>query len=88
VSLTANYPFPWASGTNRVIAGLRESLTYRLAVQVYRDHDPGDGRCARCGFAAPCRPRGHAATVIRAAGDDPRRYDPPPVRGRHLDPER
>jgi hypothetical protein len=68
----------------RVISGLRDSMTYRLAVQVYqRHHDPGDGVCRWCGLSAPCTPRGHAASVIQAAGDDPHRYDPPPAGGRH-----
>jgi hypothetical protein len=68
------------TGPHEVIAGLRGSMTYRLAVQVYQRHyDRGDGRCVRCGLLAPCPPRGHAAAVIRAGGDDPGYYDLRPV---------
>jgi hypothetical protein len=66
------------------IDGLRDSMTYRLAVQMYRQHhDPPDGVCHRCDRPAPCPPRRHAAAVIEAAGDDPRRYDVAPPAGRH-----
>ncbi len=78
--------YRWQSdaGRDKVISGLRDSMTYRLAVQVYQGHhDPGDGRCRRCGLSAPCIPRGHAASVIQAAGDDPGRYDAQPPGGRH-----
>jgi len=74
------------------ISGLRESMTYRLAVQIYRTHfDPPDGACPQCGLPVPCPPRRHAAAVIEAAGEDPRRYDAWPFGGRHrgvdADPE-
>jgi hypothetical protein len=59
----------------RCIAGLRESLVFRLAVQLYQRHGPREGACPRCGRAAPCPSRCHAAAVIEAAGEDPGRYD-------------
>jgi hypothetical protein len=74
----------YVAGQHTVISGLRDSMTYRLAVQVYQSHsDLGTGGCPRCGAAAPCRPREHAATVIQAAGDDPRWYDTQMASGRH-----
>ncbi len=58
------------------IPGLRESLTFAVAVSVYQRHPgTGTGVCAGCGQRAPCPARRNAASVIVAAGDDPRRYD-------------
>jgi hypothetical protein len=71
------------AGRSKVISGLRDSMTYRLAVLVYKGHTPGSGVCLRCGHVAPCTPRGHAAAVIQAAGDDPRWYDNQLLPGRH-----
>lgn len=54
------------------IPGLRGTATHGLAVVIYQSHDDdGSGFCARCGDRAPCAPRRHAASVIRAAGEDP-----------------
>src|SRR4051794_33441316 len=51
-----------------VIAGLRASPRFALAVDVYQGHQrDGAGRCRSCG-SKPCRSRGHAATIIAAAG--------------------
>lgn len=59
-----------------VIPCLRGSLTHRLAVEVYRrHHDAGTGVCLVCGYRTPCLVRRHAASVILAAGEDPRWYD-------------
>jgi hypothetical protein len=70
------------AGRHSVISGLRDSMTYKLAVHVYQGHhDPGSGVCVRCGHSAPCPPRGRAAAVIVAAGDDPRQYDAQPPGG-------
>jgi hypothetical protein len=58
------------------IPGLRGTPTHALAVVIYQGHhDDGSGFCARCGDPAPCGPRLHAASVIRAAGEDPPWYD-------------
>lgn len=58
------------------IPGLRGTPTHALAVVIYQGHDDdGSGFCAQCGDRAPCEPRRHAASVIRAAGEDPLRYD-------------
>jgi len=58
-----------------VRSGLRESLTFGIAVQVYRRHrlDAG-GRCVFCGHDR-CRARLAGAKVIRAAGEDPAVYN-------------
>lgn len=64
------------------IPGLRGTPTHVLAVVIYQGHqDDGSGFCARCGDHAPCGPRRHAASVIRAAGEDPLGYDPGLPRG-------
>jgi hypothetical protein len=70
-----------------VIVGLRDSMTYLLAVQLYQGHRPQGGVCSRCGHSAPCTPRRNAAGVIEAAGEDPRRYDaaPPSTHHRYAD---
>lgn len=58
------------------IPGLRGTPTHAVAVGIYQGHDDdGSGFCARCGDRAPCEPRRHAASVIRAAGEDPLWYD-------------
>lgn len=59
---------------------------HRTAVEIFRWHpDSGNGVCIRCGDRSPCYARYHAAEVIVAAGEDPRRYDtaqsPPGVQG-------
>jgi len=65
-----------------VIPGLQGSLTHRLSTEVYqRHHDIGTGICAVCGQRTPCPARRHAASVILAAGEDPRRYDAQPYQG-------
>lgn len=73
-----------------MIPSLSGSHTYRLAVEVYqRHHDAGTGVCLVCSHRAPCLPRRHAASVILAAGVDPRRYDASPrlaVGDRHKAP--
>jgi hypothetical protein len=71
-----------------MIPSLNGSHTFRLAVEVYqRHHDAGTGACLACGHRAPCLPRRHAASVILAAGVDPRGYDAssrlPPGGGHH-----
>ena len=56
------------------IQGLRGTPTHHLSVVVFKRHrDPGTGFCARCGNRAPCAANRHAALVIAAAGEDPRR---------------
>jgi hypothetical protein len=51
-----------------VVAGLRTSPRFALAVDVYQVHQrDGAGRCRSCG-SKNCRARGHAATIIAAAG--------------------
>ena len=58
------------------IPGLRGTATHELAVVIYQGHDDdGSGFCAECGDRAPCASRRHAASVIRAAGEDPLWYD-------------
>jgi hypothetical protein len=58
------------------IPGLRGTETHGLAVVVYQGHhDNGASACARCGQRTPCPARQHAASVILAAGEDPRWYD-------------
>lgn len=58
------------------IPGLHGTPTHALAVVVYQGHsDAGSPWCGRCGDRAPCGPRRHAATVIGAAGENPRWYD-------------
>ena len=61
------------------IPGLRGTPTHQLAVQLFQDHhDAGDGRCAKCGLRPPCPAQWHAASVIQAAGEDPRQYETGP----------
>jgi hypothetical protein len=58
------------------IPGLGGSPTHRLSVEVYqRHHDAGNGVCVVCGYRTPCLARRHAASIILAAGEDPRWYD-------------
>ena len=61
---------------NVLISTLPGSDVHRLCVEVYlRHHDAGTGACAQCGCPARCPTRLHAASVIVAAGEDPRWYD-------------
>ena len=56
------------------------SNLHRANVELYQRHrgrDDGSGRCASCGYRAPCAARHNAALVITAAGEDPRWYDRP-----------
>jgi hypothetical protein len=57
------------------------SAVFRLAVEQYVRHTPvaRADRCSGC-RARNCPVRLRAAEVIRAAGVDPGRYDPPPRR--------
>jgi len=58
------------------IPSLFGSPTHEVAIALYLGHHDGPGgTCARCGQRAPCLVRAHAARVITAAGEDPRRYD-------------
>jgi hypothetical protein len=62
-----------------LISSLPGSVTHQLGVEVYLRHDDaaiGTGTCALCGHRTPCPARRHATSVIEAAGEDPRRYDP------------
>ena len=62
------------------IPTLPGSATHQLAVLVFQDHQYADrGVCVRCGEPVPCAVRRHAASVIVAAGEDPRRYNQRPV---------
>ncbi|WP_431726940.1 hypothetical protein [Verrucosispora sp. TAA-831] len=58
------------------IPNLHGTPTHVTAVELYQGHH-GDaaGACVRCGERAPCPAREHAASVIAAAGEDPRWYD-------------
>jgi len=58
------------------IPNLHGTPTHRTAVELYQGHH-GDatGACVRCGERAPCPVHSHAASVITAAGEDPRWYD-------------
>src|SRR3954454_5668992 len=59
---------PVAPRASDVVAGLRTSPRFALAVGVYQVHQrDGAGRCRSCG-SKNCRSRGHAATIIAAAG--------------------
>jgi hypothetical protein len=67
-----------ARNTVTSIPGFSGTPTHRLGITLYLEHhDRGDGRCARCGAPHPCDPRLSAREVITAAGEEPRRYDPP-----------
>ncbi|HEY3501696.1 MAG TPA: hypothetical protein VGN37_02780 [Actinocatenispora sp.] len=69
-----------AAATDRVVRRTGVRL-YRMAVDVYRRHRPGvTGRCAACGRVG-CSARRHAAAVLAALGDDPRRYGVAPFGG-------
>lgn len=72
------------------IPSLPGTPTHEVAVVLYQGHHGGaGGACVRCGELAPCSVRTHAASVIAAAGEDPRWYDgrlSPPTRA--ADPPR
>ena len=57
------------------IPSLPGSPTHEVATALYQSHHDAAGACVRCGQRAPCPVRTHAATVIIAAGEDPRWYD-------------
>lgn len=58
------------------IPTLHGSPLHVTAVALYGKHySDAIGLCVRCGERSPCSTRTHAASVITAAGDDPRRYD-------------
>lgn len=58
------------------ISTLHGSVLHKLCIKMYlRHHDAGTGTCALCGHPMPCPPRQHSASVIVAAGEDPRSYD-------------
>jgi hypothetical protein len=61
------------------IPNLHGSAVHLTAVELYARHY-GDavGLCVRCGERSPCSTRAHAASVIAAAGEDPRWYDERP----------
>jgi hypothetical protein len=60
-----------------LISSLPGSVTHQLGVEVYLRHDDaGTSTCALCGHQTPCPARRHAMSVIAAAGEDPRQYDP------------
>jgi hypothetical protein len=73
------------------------SPTHAMAIGLYQGHHPDAyGDCVRCGHRAPCPVRTFAASVIAAAGQDPRWYDgqltaptPPPAgdQPRPVDPQ-
>jgi hypothetical protein len=68
---------PGWQATQPLISSLPGSATHQLGVEMYaRHHDGGTGRCVACAGPMPCRAYRHAAWVIRAAGEDPRCYDP------------
>jgi hypothetical protein len=59
---------PVAPRASDVVAGLRSSPRFALAVDVYQAHQRDSaGRCRSCG-SKTCRSRRHAATIIAAAG--------------------
>jgi hypothetical protein len=59
---------PVAPRVDDVVAGLRTSPRFALAVDVYQAHQRDSaGRCRSCG-SKTCRSRRHAATIISAAG--------------------
>src|SRR6266545_4230458 len=59
-----------------LIPGLRDSLTYQTAAELYQRHrDGGAGTCRTCGDSTPCPSQRHATFVIIAAGEDLRSYD-------------
>jgi hypothetical protein len=74
-ALTAGMQGTLAMGAS--ISTLAGSDLHKLCIDIYRRHcGAGNGRCAQCGNRIPCPPRQHAASVIVAAGEDPRSYDP------------
>lgn len=61
-----------------MIPGLFGTATFDLSVTVHGHHyDTGDGSCAACGSPVPCPARVFSASVISAAGQDPRSYQQP-----------
>jgi len=63
----------------------RRASVHAVCVAAYRAHrDDGDGSCAACGKASPCRARRNAVSVIEAYADVPRRYDVPEGRVRFV----
>jgi hypothetical protein len=73
-----------------VIPSLRGTALHQAGADLYRRHRGGpDGLCGWCGRPSPCSSRVLGASVIEAAGEDPRRYDtdegtPAAVTGYHL----
>jgi hypothetical protein len=62
--------------TLRPIPALRGSTLHMTCVETYQRHrHDATGQCNSCHYPWPCPPRVHAAGVIEAAGEDPRRYD-------------
>lgn len=58
------------------IPTLRGTPTHKMAVELYQRHNGDQLRvCVRCGEPGPCPVRAFAASVITAAGEDPRWYD-------------
>jgi hypothetical protein len=64
------------AAVNVLISTLPGSDLHRLCAEMYLCHrDAGTGACGQCGHRVPCSARRHAASVIMAAGEDPRWYD-------------
>jgi hypothetical protein len=65
------------SGVKVPVSTLPGSALHKLCVEMYLRHQgAGAARCAQCEQPTPCSPRQRAASVIVAAGEDPRSYDP------------
>jgi hypothetical protein len=67
-----------------LVRSLRGSAVHRLAIELYQCHNSASavvGDCELCGETLPCGPHRHATAVLLAAGDDPRRYNPPELVG-------
>jgi hypothetical protein len=76
------HPVSRRTDAELVIPGLQGSPTHQLSAEVYqRHHDIGTGLCTVCGQRTPCPARRRAASVIQAAGEDPRWYDARPYQG-------
>jgi hypothetical protein len=66
------------SGRTALVTVNPESDLFATAVEHYTRHGVNNqGVCLLCGTGL-CHVRPHAASVILAAGVNPRRYDPPP----------